>query len=104
MNKYKIQFSKNAKDDLDEIYIYIKYKLKEPNIAKKIVKEIRDGIFKLIDFPKVNLLIDDNIIKKMELRRIIIKNYIVFYKVEDLDKEIQIVRILHIKQNWMILL
>ena len=46
MNKYKIQFSKDARKDLKDIYIYIKYNLQEPIIAKKLIDKIRKEIYK----------------------------------------------------------
>ena len=41
LNKYTVQFSKDAKDDLTDIYSYIKYNLQEPNIANKLIQKIK---------------------------------------------------------------
>lgn len=100
MNKYKIQFSKDARKDLIEIYSYIKYNLQEPEIANKLIKRIREEVYKLKDNPTIYAIIDDEIIKKLEIRKIRVNNYIVFYKVEENNNIVQIVRIMYAKRNW----
>lgn len=100
MNKYKIQFSKDAKNDLKDIYIYIKYSLQEPINAKKQIDKIRKDIYKLEDDPKIYAIIKDEIIKKREIRKIKVNNYIVFYKVEENKRVVEIVRIMYGRRNW----
>lgn len=101
MNKYKIQFSKDARNDLIDIYSYIKYNLQEPNIAKKLIEKIKQEIYKLEDSPTMYSIIDDDYIRKLEIRKIKINNYIVFYKVEQEKKMVEIVRIMYERRNWL---
>ena len=100
MNKYKIQFSKEAKMDLIDIYRYIKYDLQEPVIAKKKKKKMRGEINKLKDNPTIYVTIKDEFIKKREIRKIKVNNYIVFYRVEENNKIVEIVRIMYGRRNW----
>lgn len=101
---YKTEFSKDAKQDLKEIYSYIKYNLQEPNIAKKLIIQMRKEVNKLKDNPQIYPIIDDDFIKKLEIRKIIVKNYIIFFKIDELAKSVQIVRIMYGRRNWMELL
>lgn len=100
MNKYKIQFSKDAREDLIDIYSYIKYNLQESTIAKNLVKKIREDIYKLENNPTIYAIIKDEIIKKREIRKIKVNNYIVFYKVEKNNNIVEIVRIMYARRNW----
>ena len=102
MNKYKIQFSKDAREDLIDTYNYnyIKYNLQEPVIAKKLIAKIREEINKLKDNPTIYSNIKDEIIKKREIRKVKINNYIVFYRVEENNKIVEIVRIMYGRRNW----
>ena len=100
MKKYKILFSKDAKKDLKEIYIYIKYSLQEPIIAKKLIEKIRKYVYQLEDSPTIYRIIKDEIIKKREIRKIKVDNYIVFYKVEENGNLVEIVRIMYVRRNW----
>lgn len=100
MNKYNIQFSKDARNDLLDIYSYIKYNLKEPNIAKKTIQKIKEEIYKLKYSPTMYLIIQDSVIKRQEIRKIKVKNYFVFYKVNEDNKNIEVVRIMYARRNW----
>jgi len=100
LNKYKIQFSKDARMDLIDTYSYIKYNLQEPAIAKKLIAKIREGINKLKDNPTIYAVIKDEIIKKRKIRKIKVNYYIVFYRLEENNKIVEIVRIMYGRRNW----
>lgn len=102
MDQYNIRYSKEAKQDLINIKKYIKYNLQEPNIANKLITKIKKEIGKLAFDAKIYNIIDDDFIKKLEIRKIIVDNYIVFYRIK--NKTIEIVRIMYGRRNWIALL
>ena len=102
MDQYNIRYSKEAKQDLINIKKYIKYNLQEPNIANKLITKIKKEIGKLPVDAKIYNIIDDDFIKKLEIRKIIVDNYIVFYRIK--NKTIEIVRIMYGRRNWIALL
>ena len=102
MNKYTIEYSKESKQDLIGIKQYIKYNLQEPETAEKLISKIRKEINTLKYNPELYAIIDDDIIKKLEIRKLIVDNYIVFYRIK--NSTIQIVRIMYGRRNWIELL
>lgn len=102
MNQYNIRYSKEAKQDLIDIKKYIKYNLQESNIANKLITKIRKEIENLVNDAAIYNIIDDDFIKKLEIRKIIVDNYIVFYRIK--NKTIEIVRIMYGRRNWIALL
>ena len=102
MNQYNIEYSKEAREDLIEIKRYIKYNLQEPEIAQKLMSKIRSEIDKLKTNPQMFAIIDDDFIKKFEIRKLIVDNYIVFYRIQ--NSNIQIARIMYGRRNWINLL
>ena len=102
MNKYKIEYSKEAKQDLIDIKKYVKYNLQEPKIATRLITKIRREINKLSDNPQIYSIIDEDFIRKLEIRKIIVDNYIIFYRFK-IDV-VQIARILYGRRNWINLL
>lgn len=50
----------------------------------------------------MHTIIDDDIIKKLEIRKLIVDNYIVFYRIK--NDNIQIVRVMYGRRNWINLL
>ena len=65
-----------------------------------MIAKIREEINKLKDNPTIYAVIKDEIIKKREIRKIKVNNYIVFYKVEEKNKIVEIVRIMYGRRNW----
>ena len=104
MKQYSIEYSEEAKIDLIEIKKYIKYNLQEPNIAEKLINKLIKRIrcfwvgWKFL----FRVQIDDEFIKRLEIRKIIVDNYIVFYRIK--NNTIQIVRVLYGRRNWIKLL
>ena len=99
--KYKINLSIKAKDDLKSIVLYIKNNLNEPAIANKYAKIIREEIQTLGYSPQKFAVIDDNSVKDLNLRKLIIKNYIAFYRVNEENKVVNVERILYGASNWI---
>lgn len=102
MEKYNIEYSEESKEDLVGIKKYIKYNLQEPETAKKLISKIRNEINNLKDNPRVYSIIDDDLIRKLEIRKLIIDNYIVFYRIK--NNNIEIVRVMYGRRNWINLL
>ena len=102
LNQYNIEYSKEAKQDLIEIKQYIKYNLQESQIAQKLISKIRNEIDKLKSNPQMFAIIDDDFIKRFEIRKLIVDNYIIFYRIK--MNSIQIVRVMYGRRNWISLL
>ena len=98
MKKYSIEYSRESKQDLIEIKRYIKYNLQEQEIAQNLISKIRKAINNLTNNPDIYSIIDDDIIKKLEIRKLIVDNYIVFYRVKSYS--IQIVRIMYCLREY----
>ena len=102
MKKYNIEYSMESKQDLIDIKRYMKYNLQEPNTAQKLIAKIKKEIDSLKDNPEMYSIIDDDIIKSFKIRKLVIDNYIVFYRIN--DEKIQIVRVMYGRRNWITLL
>ncbi len=102
MKQYNIEYSKEARQDLIDIKRYIKYNLKEPAINQRLISKIKTEIDKLKNDPEIFSIIDDDFIKKLEIRKLIVDNYIVFYRIK--TNNIQIVRVMYGRRNWINLL
>ena len=99
-----MEFSSEARKDLTDTIRYIKDNLQEHNVAIKLSNKIKENIYNLSENPKIYGVIDDNFLRKLQLRKIIVENYIIFYRVIDEENTIQIVRIMYKRRNWSNLL
>ncbi len=78
----------------------IKYDLIEPNIANKYAKLIKDEIKKLEYNPQRFSIIDIKAKNYTNIHKLIIKNHIAFYRINDNNKIVNIERILYGASNW----
>lgn len=96
---YDILYSEQSRTDLIEIYEYIAFQLMEPQIAANIYQSITSSIRLLERLPLRNALIDHEPWHSKGLRKMPVKNYLVFYTVDDAKNMIQIIRILYGARN-----
>ena len=100
MNKYNVKILDEAKDDIKEIIIYIKTKLKEPGIAKQHIKAFKEEIAKLKENADIYNVIDNEITGKSNIRKVNVKNFMIFYRIIEKTKEVQIIAVYYSGSNW----
>jgi toxin ParE1/3/4 len=102
MTKHRISYTRDAVDDLDSIFDYIS----EDNrvAAANMLGRIERSILKLADNPRMGSVLPTSDLSLIEpgYRRIVVKPYIIFYRIGKDD--IFISRVLHGRQDWMNLL
>lgn len=96
---YKIIYSEEYNQELEEIYYYIAIHLKEEKIAENLVKKIRKEILRLQYFPKENIVLLKN--RKDKLYRLVVKNYIIIYQVNIKVKTVYILHIFNSRRNYL---
>jgi addiction module RelE/StbE family toxin len=90
--KYKVRFSPFAKNDRKEIIVYLsKFYPETPHRFTVLLKEHITNL-------KENPYIYPEYSENLNYRRMLVGNYIVFYKVNDTEKQIDIYRIL--RASW----
>jgi len=99
--KYEIKLSIKAKSDLKGIALYIKNELKEPTIASRYAKIIKQEIQTLEYSPQKFAIIDDDSIKDLNIRKLNIKNYMAFYRVNENTRTVNVERILYGASDWI---
>lgn len=92
---YHIFMTLKAESDLQKIIMYIKDNLKEPKIARRYAKMIKQEIQTLELFPKKYALVDE-----FKTRKLIIENYSVFYEINEESKIVYIKRIIYSASDW----
>ena len=81
MEQYKVEITKEALQDMEDIYNYIALELLSPENAMGQYNRIADEILTLDTFPQRYRIMDSEPEKRMELRRMIVDNYSVFYTI-----------------------
>ena len=101
---YKIEYLPSALRDLTEIADYIGVKLSNPEAADQLSETIVSSIDKLAEMPyryPVYYPLAAFPIKplKMEYRKMVVKNYLVFYWVNEEKQRVTIARVIYGGRN-----
>jgi len=81
MKQYKVEITREALQDMEDIYNYIAVDLLSPENAMEQYNRIADEILTLDSFPERYRIMESEPEKKMELRRMMVDNYSVFYTI-----------------------
>ncbi len=93
--KYKLNFTPVAYEDLDQIYNHIAIELQATKAATELMENIEDKIMRLKQFPYSCELVNDTLLQEKGYRKLIIDNYIVFYIIEEKNKNVIVMRIIY---------
>jgi toxin ParE1/3/4 len=99
-SSYDVIVQEAAQRDLREIWEYLADESFAPVAAARVLDGLYHTIASLKEMPERHALISDGILRKKGVRKLPIAGYIVFYKVNNEEKSVAVLRILHGKQDW----
>ena len=97
---YKVYITSDAHRDLSDITGYIKNKLCNSKAANDFLSEIEKYYEELKSNPLMFERCRDARLNAMGYRKIPIKNYICFYKVDEKEKTVYIMRIIYGRRDY----
>jgi plasmid stabilization system protein ParE len=97
---YSVYINEIAENDILTTVQYISNVLKVPMAANKLLDEIEEKEKFLGDNPYIYPIVPDEILAKREIRFINIKNYMMFYIVNDNEQRVYVIRFLYGHRDW----
>lgn len=94
---YKVRITKQAKEHLTLIRDYIPTELKDPAIAKKMLNLLK--AFSLETMPHRMKCIDVKPWHDLGFRKIRVKNYYIYFWIDEDKKEVQIIAVIYVKRD-----
>ncbi len=99
MGQYCIEFTLQAREHLNGIYKYIKNELSAPIAARRIVTLIKEEITSLTRSPERVQLIREEPWFSLGVRRDRVKNYYIYFIVDDVDKIVHVADIIYARRD-----
>ena len=99
MDEYKVKVTRQAKEHLALIREYIATELKEPIIAKRILELLKSEMMSLQTMPYRVKCIDEQPWGELGFRKIRVKNYYVYFLVDENRKEVQILAVIYVRRD-----
>ncbi|MCD7888125.1 MAG: type II toxin-antitoxin system RelE/ParE family toxin [Clostridiales bacterium] len=102
--KYSVLITGQAERDLDNAAAYIRSTLLNPTAAHSLLVQAGEAFSSLATFPLRYGLVDDPILAAWGVRFLVVNNYLAFYTVSEASQTVYILRFLHSRRNWAVLL
>jgi len=83
VKQYRVEITEHALVDMEQLYNHIAYVLRAPENAMGLYNRIAERILKLDVFPERFRIMDSEPEHSMEIRRMLVDNYSVFYVIKD---------------------
>lgn len=101
MAKYRVDVSEPAENDLKDIVRYIASQLSAPISALQMMELLEEAMSRLSNMPQRCPLVADERLSQMGYRKLPIKNYVVFFSIDEKNKMVDVERILYGRRDWL---
>lgn len=100
MKKYIVELSETANQDLNNIISYLRYTLSGDIIADKYKILFKQALIDLEDVAGSMPILSEELTGHKDIRKINVRNYIIFYIVDEEQSKAFVVRIGHAFMDW----
>ena len=97
---YHLEYLPIARHDMIEIAVYISHDLCNPLAAGKLADEMIESAERLTEFPYINAVYLTVKPLKREYRKLIVRNYIMFYWIDEKNKLVTIARVIYARRDY----
>ncbi len=99
--KYRIIITPIARREINKIYDYILEELYAEKAAKQLIQKVEETIQELKYSPKIYVRIDKLDEVKRRYRRIVIRNFVILYTVDEESKTVYIAHMYYSGRNYL---
>lgn len=99
MNEYEVRVTRQALEQIKEIVHYISNDLMAPDAAHNLLNKMKAEITKLSSFQKKHDLIDEEPWRTEGVRKIVVKNFLIYYWVDDENNRVQVTAVIYSRRD-----
>ena len=99
MSGYRIRITRQARDHLREIRRYIEHQLLAPIAAKNTIAALKAEMQSLTHMPARIHLTPEQPWHDQGVRRDRVKNYYIYFWIDEKDKKVQIIGVVYVRRN-----
>ena len=101
---YRLIVSKEAHHDIDEIAAYITNELHNTQAANNFLSDIGRSYCHILENPFMYNLCSDERLHEKGYRKVVIKHYLVLYRVNEANKSVYVIRVVYSARDYANLL
>lgn len=96
---YDYVLTETAEPDVDEAFDYIANELMNPDAASAFADELEEKLRELCKMPKTGRTVHNPYLKRDDVRRVLVKNYIAYYLIDEEETNIVVLRVVYNRRN-----
>lgn len=100
MKKYIVEISETAELDLENIISYLRYNLSGDIIADKYKILFKQELKNLENIAGSMPVLEEELTGHKDIRKVNVRNYIIFYMIDEENSKALVVRIGHAFMDW----
>jgi plasmid stabilization system protein ParE len=97
--EYDFELTEIAESDIDEAFEYIAEILDNPDAASDLVEELEIQISGICKKPESGRIVKNDFLRRNDIWRFLVKNYIAYYIIDDENEKIVILRFIYSGRN-----
>lgn len=97
--RYSYILTEIAEADVDDAFDYISNKLLNPEAASAFADELENKLEEICKSPKSGRSVNNPYLKRDDIRRVLIKNYIAYYLIDDTGAKIVVLRVVYNRRD-----
>ena len=101
MDFYKVIITPDAISNLIELKEYIANVLLAPDMAKNYIQHIRQEVSTLEQMPNRHILVQEEPWRSRGIRRMNVKNFIIYYRVDEAQMQVYILNVIYNKRDQL---
>ena len=98
-DRYTYVLTESAEADVDEAFDYIANELMNPDAASAFADELEEKLEEICKTPKAGRPVHNPYLKRNDIRRVPVKNYIAYYLIDEEDENIVVLRVVYNRRD-----
>ena len=98
-DRYNYVLTESAEADIDEAFDYIANELVNPDAASAFADELEEKLEEICTTPKAGRPLHNPYLKRDDVRRVLVKNNIAYYRIDEEKENIVVLRVVYNRRD-----
>ena len=98
-DRYNYVLTESAEADIDEAFDYIANELVNPDASSAFADELEEKLEEICKTPKAGRPAHNPYLKRDDIRRVLVKNYIAYYLINEEAAKIVVLRVVYNRRD-----
>lgn len=103
-NQFTYHIISDAKIDIDDIVKYMVSELYNPEAANRFLSDLDEKLENICAMPKIGSIVENELYKRCDVRRIYLRNYEIYYFIDEYQKIINVMRVVSAKRDQRLII